>query len=206
MGKHYLRYRTRTPQIRCGTVRLHQSDYHRLCRQKMGKSEGNAVWINEEKLPAYDYYQYFRNIGDAEVGKCLRIFTDLPIDEVRRLEALKDQEINEAKKILAFEATKICRGEEEARKAQQTAIQTFEQGIAGGDLPCLEVDCADGLCVLDAFVQIGFCASKGEARRLIKQGGLKLNDKPVCDENYRCCAADVVDGQIKLSQGKRSTA
>ena len=171
--------------------------------KKMGKSEGNAVWINEEKLPAYDYYQYFRNIGDAEVGKCLRIFTDLPIDEVRRLEALKDQEINEAKKILAFEATKICRGEEEARKAQQTAIQTFEQGIAGGDLPCLEVDCADGLCVLDAFVQIGFCASKGEARRLIKQGGLKLNDKPVCDENYRCCAADVVDGQIKLSQGKK---
>ncbi len=171
--------------------------------KKMGKSEGNAVWINEEKLPAYDYYQYFRNIGDAEVGKCLRIFTDLPIDEVRRLEALKDQEINEAKKILAFEATKICRGEEEARKAQETAIQTFEQGIAGGDLPCLEVDCADGLCVLDAFVQIGFCASKGEARRLIKQGGLKLNDKPVCDENYRCCAADVVDGQIKLSQGKK---
>ena len=80
----------------------------------MGKSEGNAVWINEEKLPSYDYYQYFRNIGDAEVGKCLRIYTDLPIDEIRRLESLKDKEINEAKKILAFEATKICRGETEA--------------------------------------------------------------------------------------------
>ena len=99
----------------------------------MGKSEGNAVWINEEKLPAYNYYQYFRNIGDAEVGKCLRIYTDLPIDEIRRLESLKDQEINEAKKILAFEATRICRGEEEAKLAQESAIKTFEQGGMGGE-------------------------------------------------------------------------
>lgn len=133
-------------------------------------------------------------------------FTDLPIDEVRRLEALKDQEINEAKKILAFEATKICRGEEEARKAQETAIQTFEQGIAGGDLPCLEVDCADGLCVLDAFVQIGFCASKGEARRLIKQGGLKLNDKPVCDEITAAVPLMSLTGRLNCRKAKRSTA
>lgn len=106
--------------------------------KKMGKSEGNAVWINEEKLPSYDYYQYFRNIGDAEVGKCLRIYTDLPIDEIRRLESLKDKEINEAKKILAFEATKICRGETEATAAQDTAVKTFEMGVAGGDLPSLQ--------------------------------------------------------------------
>ena len=193
--------------------------------KKMGKSEGNAVWINEEKLPAYDYYQYFRNIGDAEVGKCLRIYTDLPIDEIRRLESLKDKEINEAKKILAFEATKICprataapaaqgpagtprcmgggRGGTEATAAQDTAVKTFEMGVAGGDLPSLQKTSVDGLSILDAFLEIGFVASKGEARRLIKQSGLKLNDKDISDENYVLSASDVVDGQVKLSQGKK---
>ena len=171
--------------------------------KKMGKSEGNAVWINEEKLPSYDYYQYFRNIGDAEVGKCLRIYTDLPIDEIRRLESLKDKEINEAKKILAFEATKICRGETEATAAQDTAVKTFEMGVAGGDLPSLQKTSVDGLSILDAFLEIGFVASKGEARRLIKQSGLKLNDKVISDENYVLSASDVVDGQVKLSQGKK---
>lgn len=171
--------------------------------KKMGKSEGNAVWINEEKLPSYNYYQYFRNIGDAEVGKCLRIYTDLPMDEIRRLEALKDQEINEAKKILAFEATKICRGEAEATAARYTAIATFEQGMAGGDLPSIEKTSVDGLSLLDAFLELGFIASKGEGRRLIKQGGLKVNDKVVSDENYKFSAADLIDGQIKLSQGKK---
>ena len=171
--------------------------------KKMGKSEGNAVWINEEKLSSYDYYQYFRNIGDAEVGKCLRIYTDLPIDEIRRLEALQDKEINEAKKILAFEATKICRGEEEARAAQETATKVFAQGAAGGELPTLIVNSVEGMSVIDAFLQIGFVESKGEARRLIKQSGLKINDKAVTDENYKLSAADIVDGQIKLSQGKK---
>ena len=171
--------------------------------KKMGKSEGNAVWINEEKLPSYDYYQYFRNIGDAEVGKCLRIYTDLPMDEIRRLEALEDKEINEAKKILAFEATKICRGEAEAMTAQETAIKTFEQGVAGDDLPSITVADAAGLSVIEAFLQIGFVESKGEARRLIKQSGLKVNDKVVSDENAKLSAADVIDGKIKLSQGKK---
>ena len=169
--------------------------------KKMGKSEGNAVWINEEKLSAYDYYQYFRNIGDTEVGKCLRIYTDLPMDEVCRLEALKDQEINEAKKILAFEATKICRGEDEAKKSQETAVKTFEQGVAGGNLP--QIDGVEGMGILDAFLQMGFVESKGEARRLIKQNGLKLNDKPITDENYRLTAEDFIDGQAKISQGKK---
>ncbi len=171
--------------------------------KKMGKSEGNAVWINDEKLSAYDYYQYFRNVGDADVVKCLKVFTDLPIDEINRLGALKDQEINEAKKILAFEATRICRGEEEARAAQETAIKTFEQGQAGEELPTVEVDRIENLGVLDAFVAIGFCASKGEARRLIKQGGLKLNDQPVSDENYRLSASDLKEGLVKLSSGKK---
>lgn len=171
--------------------------------KKMGKSEGNAVWINEEKLSAYDYYQYFRNIGDSEVGKCLRIFTDLPMDEVRRLENLKDKEINDAKKILAYTATKLCRGQAEADAAQETAVKTFEHGMAGGDLPVLEADLTAGISVLDAFLQIGFVESKGEARRLIKQAGLKINDKPVTDENYKITTADVLNGQVKLSQGKK---
>lgn len=171
--------------------------------KKMGKSEGNAVWINEEKLSTYNYFQYFRNIGDAEVGKCLRIFTDLPMSEVLRLEALKDKEINEAKKILAFEATKICRGEEEAKVAMETATKVFEQGTAGGDLPTLKVDLSVGIGVLDAFLKIGFVESKGEARRLIKQGGLKINDKTVTDENLKISISDLIDGRVKLSQGKK---
>ena len=171
--------------------------------KKMGKSEGNAVWINDEKLPSYDYYQYFRNIGDAEVGKCLRIYTDLPMDEVRRLEQLQDKEINEAKKILAFEATKICRGLAQAEAAQDTAVKTFEQGASGDDLPTLNADLNAGIGVLDAFLQIGFVASKGEARRLIKQAGLKINGKPVTDENYVITSADVVDGAVKIAQGKK---
>jgi len=170
--------------------------------KKMGKSEGNAVWINDEKLSSYDYFQYFRNIGDAEVGKCLRIFTDLPMDEVKRLEALQDKEINEAKKILAFEATKICRGEQEATAALKTATEMFEQGIAGGELPFVTVDKSE-IGVLDAFMELGFVSSKGEARRLIKQAGLKLNDKVVTDENYIISAKDVENGNIKLSQGKK---
>ena len=171
--------------------------------KKMGKSEGNAVWINDEKLSSYDYYQYFRNIDDAEVGKCLRVFTDLPMAEVHRLESLKDKEINEAKKILAYEATKMCRGEAEAKAAQNTAVKTFEQGMAGGDLPEIKADLNAGIGVLDAFLQIGFVESKGEARRLIKQAGLKINDKPVTDENYKITTADLLNGQVKLSQGKK---
>jgi tyrosyl-tRNA synthetase len=125
------------------------------------------------------------------------------MDEVLRLEQLKDKEINEAKKILAFEATKICRGEEEAKNAQETAIKAFEQGVAGGELPTIEADLNAGIGVLDAFLQIGFVASKGEARRLIKQSGLKINDKPVTDENYIITTADIKDGAVKLAQGKK---
>lgn len=169
--------------------------------KKMGKSEGNAVWINEEKLSSYDYYQYFRNIGDAEVGKCLRIYTDLPMDEVRRLESLKDKEINEAKKILAFEATKLCRGEQAAAAAAETARKTFEEGAAGGDLPVIAF--ADNLPLTEALVQLKLTASKGEAKRLIAQNGVKINDTAALGENIVLTAADLKDGQIKLSVGKK---
>ncbi|MBQ7303969.1 MAG: tyrosine--tRNA ligase, partial [Alphaproteobacteria bacterium] len=158
---------------------------------------------NDDKLSSYDYYQYFRNIGDSEVDKCLRLFTTLPMDEVRRLEALQDKEINEAKKVLAFEATKLCRGEDEAKAAIETATKTFEQGLTGDNLPVINADLNSGISVLDAFLQIGFVASKGEARRLIKQAGLKINDKVVTDENYQITSADLVNGEVKLSQGKK---
>jgi len=169
--------------------------------KKMGKSEGNAVWINDDKLPSYDYWQYFRNVGDADVGKCLRVFTDLPMEEIKRLEALKDFEINEAKKILADRATTLCRGEAEAKLARETAQKVFEQGGLGDELPAIVFN--DGMSVLDAFVAIGFVESKGEARRLIKQGGLKVNDKMVDDENMKLSKADMVEGQIKIAQGKK---
>ena len=169
--------------------------------KKMGKSEGNAVWINDEKLPSYDYYQYFRNIGDADVGKCLRIFTDLPMDEVRRLEALKDKEINEAKKILAFEATRICRGQDAATAAAETARKTFEEGVAGGDLPTFAA--AGEIALTEALLQLKLVASKGEAKRLIAQNGVKINDSAVSGDNIVLTAADVKDGQIKLSVGKK---
>ena len=168
---------------------------------KIGKSAGNAVWVNEDKTSAYDYYQYFRNIGDTEVGKCLRIFTELPMDEVRRLEALKDKEINEAKKILAFEATKLCRGEEAAKAAAETARRTFEEGIAGGDLPTLAF--TGDIALTEALVQLKLTASKGEAKRLIAQSGVKVNDAVVSGDNIVLTAADMQNGQIKLSVGKK---
>ena len=167
----------------------------------MGKSEGNAVWVNEDKLSSYDYYQYFRNIGDAEVGKCLRIYTDLPMDEIKRLEALQDKEINEAKKILAFEATKLCRGEEAAKTAAETARKTFEEGVAGGDLPTISF--AGDIALTEALVQLKLTASKGEAKRLIAQNGVKVNDAVVSGENIVLTAADLQNGQIKLSVGKK---
>ena len=169
--------------------------------KKMGKSEGNAVWINEDKLSSYDYYQYFRNIGDAEVGKCLRIFTEIPMDEVRRLEALQDKEINEAKKILAFEATKLCRGEEAAKAAAETARKTFEEGVAGGDLPSIAF--AGDIALTEALVQLKLTASKGEAKRLIAQNGVKVNDAVVSGDNIILTSADMQNGQIKLSVGKK---
>ncbi len=177
--------------------------------KKMGKSEGNAIWVRKDKLSSYDYYQYFRNANDADVGKLLRVFTELPMDEVTRLEALKDQEINEAKKILAFEATKLCRGEAEAIAAQETAIKTFEQGLSGDDLPSITVNQTEldaGISVIEAFKNLGLCESNGEVRRLIKQGGAKINGEKVDDENLLINSSFLQNGEIKLSSGKKKHA
>lgn len=171
--------------------------------KKMGKSTGNVLWLNPEVQTDYDYYQYWRNSDDAMVGQLLRMFTTLPIDEVKKLEALKDAEINEAKKILAFEATKMMRGEAAATKAAETALQTFSGSGRSEGLPKLAVSSQDSL-VVDLLVQAEFAASKGEARKLIQGNGVRINDEVITDINHQLSVKDFEnDNAAKLSAGKK---
>ena len=165
---------------------------------KMGKTMSGAVWLNPDQLPHYDYWQFWRNTDDRDVGRFLRLFTDLPLDEIARLEALEGAEINEAKKILANEATAMCRGRAAAEEAAETARKTFEEGAAGGALPTLAVS-GGSISVVDALVGLGFCASKGEARRLIKGGGARVEGEKIDDET----ATITVAGEVRLSAGKK---
>jgi len=177
--------------------------------QKMGKTAQGAIWLNEEALPAWDYYQYWRNTADADVGRFLRLFTDLPLDEIARLETLQGRELNEAKKALAFEATKLARGAAAAETAAKTAAETFEQGAAGAGLPTLEIDrtrLARGAEAIELFLEAGLAGSRKELRRLVDQGGARLNDARLDDAHYRISEADFTDGQIKLSAGKKRHA
>ncbi|WP_417456980.1 tyrosine--tRNA ligase [Kordiimonas sp.] len=177
--------------------------------KKMGKTASGAVWLNEDHLPSYDYWQFWRNTQDADVGKFLRLFTELPLDEVRRLEALEGAEINDAKVILANAATALVRGEAAAITAEATAKETFEKGGAGADLPTVNLalsSLSSGINVVDLFIEAGLGGSKGEVRRLIKQGGAKLNDIKVEDETTTVTADLLQDGQIKLSAGKKRHA
>ena len=174
---------------------------------KMGKTAAGAVWLNEEQLSAYDYWQYWRNTEDADVGRFLALFTTLPIAEVSKLASLGGAEINDAKKALATEATALIHGRAKADAAAETARKTFEQGGLATDLPTvtiLLVDLAGGLSVLAAFVTAGLVASNGEARRQIQGGGLKVNDQPVTDDKLKLSTANLVEGGvIKLSLGKK---
>ncbi|MEE4450351.1 tyrosine--tRNA ligase [Novosphingobium resinovorum] len=147
---------------------------------KMGKTVGGAVWLNEDQLSHFDYWQFWRNTDDRDVGKRLRLFTDLPLDEIERLEALEGNEINAAKIVLANEATKLCRGEEAAKSAEATAQATFAGGGMGGDLPTIEVG-ADGIRLGAACVELGFVASNGEAKRKIAENAVRLDDVAVDD-------------------------
>lgn len=170
--------------------------------KKMGKTENGAVWLNSAMLSPYDYYQYWRNADDAMVGTLLRRFTVLPIDEITKLEALQGAEINEAKKILAFEATKLCHGEQAASDAADTAQKVFEQGTAGGDLPTIHI--SEERPVIDLFIELGLATSKGEMRRLIKGGGARINDNKIESDDLTVSANDLNDeGFIKLSAGKK---
>ncbi|MEE9546753.1 MAG: tyrosine--tRNA ligase [Hyphomicrobium sp.] len=174
---------------------------------KMGKTASGAVWLNEAQLSAYDYWQYWRNTEDADVQRFLKLFTTLPLNEIEKLSALGGAEINEAKKVLATEATALLHGSEKAAAASETARKTFEQGALAQDLPTLQVSKAElerGIGVLTAFVQAGLVKSNGEARRQIKGGGLKVNDTTIADEKVQLTTADLVEGDvIKLSLGKK---
>ena len=174
---------------------------------KMGKTATGAIWLDQEQLSAYDFWQYWRNTEDADVGRFMRLFTELPLDEITRLEKLQDAEINEAKKILAGEVTKLCHGEDAAKLAAKTAEDTFEGAGISADLPTIELAKSNleaGIAAFELFRQAGLTNSNGEARRLIKGNGAKLNDSVIADESQMITLADNnADGVIKLSAGKK---
>ncbi|RSU48918.1 tyrosine--tRNA ligase [Sphingomonas sp. S-NIH.Pt15_0812] len=165
---------------------------------KMGKTMSGAVWLHEDQLPHFDYWQFWRNTDDRDVGRFLRLFTDLPLDDIRRLEALPGAEINEAKKILANEATAMCRGPAAAEEAAETARRTFEEGQGGDSLPRFAVD--GPVALVDALVGLGFAKSKGEARRLIAGGGARVDGEKIADE---AAVLTVGDAPLRLSAGKK---
>jgi tyrosyl-tRNA synthetase len=177
---------------------------------KMGKTASGAVWLNADKLSPYDYWQYWRNSEDADVERFLKLFTELPLPEIARLAALKGAELNEAKKVLATEATALLHGRDAAEAAAETARATFEEGAIAESLPTFELSRAElesGLGVLSANVMVGFVPSTSEARRQIKGGGLKVNDQAVSDDRRMLTLADLTpEGVIKLSLGKKKHA
>ncbi len=174
---------------------------------KMGKTAAGAVWLNADQFSPYDYWQYWRNTEDADVEKFLKLFTTLSREEIARLAALQGQEINEAKKVLANEATELLHRRAAAKKAAATARKTFEEGIVAETLPTFEVprrDLESGYGILTANVAVGFVTSNGEARRQIKGGGLRVNDRVVTDEKLMLTLADLTpEGVVKLSLGKK---
>ena len=178
--------------------------------QKMGKTANGAVWLNEKNLAAYDYYQYWRNTEDPDVGRFLRLFTELPLDAIERLESFGGAEINEAKKVLAYEATKLCRGTKAADNAAETARRVFEQGSLGEDLPRIEIArgrLEAGIPFYELLREAGFAASNGEARRFIKGGGARINDTKEADPNANVTAEAITEnGVIKISAGRKKHA
>ena len=175
--------------------------------QKMGKTVGGAVWLNADRLSPYDYWQFWRNTEDADVGRFLRLFADLPLDEIARLEALQGAEINEAKKVLANEATALLHGREAADTAAAAARQAFEEGRLSGDLPTVEIPRADleaGVPLANVATDAGLAGSRSEARRLAQGGGLRVNDAAEPDAQRLLTPADLnADGVIKLAAGKK---
>ena len=175
---------------------------------KMGKSANGAIWLNDTKLSSFDFWQFWRNTEDSDVARFLGLFTELPMDKVRKLGALKGVEINHAKIILADEATRLCHGIEAAKKAKATAQITFgDKGMSDG-LHQVTISSADvaSLSVISALNMVGFAKSNGEARRLIRGGGAKLNDNAITDEDAMISLADFQDGKVKMSAGKKRRA
>ncbi|MBI3700629.1 MAG: tyrosine--tRNA ligase [Afipia sp.] len=177
---------------------------------KMGKTAAGAIWLNQDRLSAYDYWQFWRNTEDADVERFLKLFTILPLSEIAKLAALKGQDINDAKKILATEATALVHGRAAADRASETARQTFEEGAVAQSLPTFEIlrkDLESGYGILVANVAVGFVKSNGEARRQIQSGGVRVNDVVVTDEKMTLTPANLSsEGVIKLSMGKKRHA
>ena len=172
--------------------------------QKMGKTAGGALWLDAEKTSPYDFYQYWRNIDDADVEKCLALLTFLPMEEVRRLGALRDAAINEAKTVLAYEVTKLVHGEAEAKKAKEGAEAMFGGGAASAELPTFTLTAEEmGAKLLDILAKNGVFSSKSEGRRLISQGGVTLNGARVTDADYRLQEEDFSDGTALVKKGKK---
>ncbi|MGO4405302.1 tyrosine--tRNA ligase [Bosea sp. RAF48] len=198
-----LSHRMGGPQLYCVTTPLLTTS----SGAKMGKTANGAVWLNADVFSPYDFWQYFRNTEDADVGRFLKVFTRLPLDEIARLAALGGAELNEAKKILATEITAIVHGREAAEAAAETARKTFEEGALAADLPSVAIARAEiepGVGVLTAFVKAGLVPSTGEARRQVKAGGLRVNDVVVTDERALLGLSDLSsEGVIKLSFGKK---
>ena len=175
--------------------------------RKMGKTEKGALWLDPNKTSPYEFYQYWRNIDDADVEKCLGLLTFLPMDEVRRLGALQGAEINDAKRVLAYEVTKLVHGEEEAEKAQQAAASLFGGGARSGSVPTTLVnpkDLAEDSRLLTWVANCGLCASKGEARKLIAAGGLYIGDEKVTDINAAITPEQLEGEGLLLRKGKKS--
>ena len=178
--------------------------------EKMGKSASGAIWLNSDRLSPYEFWQFWRNTEDGDVGRFLRLFTEIPLDEITKLEMLKGSELNEAKKILASEITKLCHGLNASESAESTAQKTFEEGLLGADLPTILIDTKQleqGLWIIEALKQAEFIKSNGEGRRLINNGGVRLNDVVVVDPDQKILISDAnSDAVIKLSSGKKRHA
>ena len=169
--------------------------------KKMGKTERGALWLDASKTSPYEFYQYWRNIADEDVKKVLSLLTFLPMSEVNRLSLLKNEEINEAKKVAAYEITKLVHGEEEAKKAEEAAKALFEGSGNLDNMPTTKVE--ENISILDAMIKAGLAPSKGQARTLIEQGGITLNDNKVSDTTYKLSASDFKDGYAILRKGKK---
>ena len=178
--------------------------------EKMGKSARGAIWLNSDRLSPYEFWQFWRNTEDGDVGRFLRLFTEIPLDEITKLEMLKGSELNEAKKILASEITKLCHGLNASESAASTAQKIFEEGLLGADLPTILIDTKQleqGLWIIEALKQAEFIKSNGEGRRLINNGGVRLNDEVVVDPDQKILISDAnSDAVIKLSSGKKRHA
>ena len=177
---------------------------------KMGKSAQGAIWLNSDRLSPYDFWQYWRNTEDEDVDRFLKLFTELPLDEIARLSALKGSELNEAKKILAHEVTQLCHGRDAANSVAESARKTFEEGSVGQDLPFIIInkdDLEDGVWVIEAMRKLALIQSNGEGRRLIANGGVRVNDTVINDPEKQLNVSDIsISGMIKLSAGKKRHA